>query len=85
MDDISVSLGVSAPVVHVPAEAFAEGVDEIEADLRLVVRAGKVFVSIVLEALYKGEDFARDRHEGAFVKRETNRSYNVVKSVRYTG
>ena len=46
VDDVLVGLGVAGPVVDVPAEGLEERVDELAADLGLVVVAGEIGVAL---------------------------------------
>src|SRR5262249_55043995 len=53
VNDILIGFGIALDIVHVPAEAFEERIDEFLAQLGFVVMAGFVGLGIVLETLDK--------------------------------
>src|SRR5262249_28100494 len=59
---VFVSLGVAGLVVHVPAKAFEEGIDELLADLRFVVVARAIGFRVSIETLDEFDDFAWSGH-----------------------
>ena len=62
MDHVLVGFGVAVLVVHVPAECLEERVNELAAELGLVVLARAAGVAVALEALDKLPDDVWCRH-----------------------
>src|SRR5262249_47739467 len=64
VDHVLVGLGVALLIIHVPAEALEEGVDEFLANLGLVVVGRQVGVGVAAEEIHQFEDFLRSAHRG---------------------
>ena len=62
MDDVLVRLGETLPVFDVPPEGIEERIEELPAELRLVVLGGPVGVVVPVEPLHQLEDFLGRGH-----------------------
>jgi hypothetical protein len=56
LDDIAVGFGEAQLVLHVPAQGLEERVEEVLADLRLIVSTRETLIPVALETLDQVEN-----------------------------
>ena len=62
VDDVLVSLGIALLVVDIPAQGFEERVNELGADLGLIIFAGLVSLALRVKPLNQLQYFLWNRH-----------------------
>ncbi|HPY30598.1 MAG TPA: hypothetical protein PLT00_09980 [Verrucomicrobiota bacterium] len=69
VDDVLVCLRETLDIINVPAERLEEGVEELPANLGLVILAGLVGIELLLEAGDQIQNFLGRRHGGRLAAR----------------